>query len=390
MEKIDAFTLSARLQNQSQNMAQSEKYTVQSVSDEMALYQAVARSSLEEYLDLAKTVTTFAFKRDLIRTLGKVELDCQKPSTSLAQLSSSVYQSLESLTQNYITDGEIRTVGQDLDSILAEIQSRRNENGTSGLLSAFPSLNKYFTYEPGEMVTLQAKYKNGKSVFLMNEAVHMLENGVPVLVIDTEMQTRLYTERLLSHKSGVPVNKIKNGDMTDKEQQALDKAVAWLKPQPFIHRYAPDMTLEELYSLCRVLKNKMGLGFVVYDYVKSNATSTSDNYNLLGQKCDFLKNRIAGELNLPVLTACQLNRQGEVADSDKINRYSSVGIKWSIKGDAQKMRDGGDCGNALARVTVNRLGEQMDDNSMDYIDFWFMGSTMTITEAKQHEKPDVF
>ena len=136
---------------------------------------------------------------------------------------------------------------------------------------------------------------------------------------------------------------------------------------------------------------KMGLTFVVFDYIKSNATSTSDNYNILGAKCDFLKNQIAGELNLSVLTACQLNRAGEVADSDKINRYLSVGIKWDYKSQEMIAKDGMRCGNSFAKIYVNRLGEQMqEDDEEDYIDFVFSGDTMTIIEAEQHDRNGAF
>ena len=151
------------------------------------------------------------------------------------------------------------------------------------------------------------------------------------------------------------------------------------------------MTNEKMYSICKMLKYKMGLTFVVFDYIKSNETSTSDNYNILGAKCDFLKNKIAGELDLAVLSACQLNRMGEVADSDKINRYLSVGIKWDYKTQEMIANDGMQCGNTYAKIYVNRLGQQMQpDDENDYIDFIFSGDTMTIVEADQHEKSNKF
>ena len=133
----------------------------------------------------------------------------------------------------------------------------------------------------------------------------------------------------------------------------------------------------------------MGLAFVVYDYIKSNETSASDNYNILGAKCDFLKNRIAGELDLAVLSAGQLGRNNQVADSDKINRYISTGIKWGRKPTDISMRDGNECGEYQAKVYVNRLGEQMaEDDDDEYLDFFLNGQLMTITEAKQHEKTE--
>ena len=96
-------------------------------------------------------------------------------------------------------------------------------------------------------------------------------------------------------------------------------------------------------------------------------------------------------MDLAVLSACQLNRMGEVADSDKINRYLSVGIKWDYKTQEMVARDGMQCGNAYAKIYVNRLGRQMQaDNEADYIDFVFDGDRMTIVEAEQHEKDNQF
>ena len=262
----------------------------------------------------------------------------------------------------------------------------RNEDGTFGIPSKFPSFMDYFTYEPGEMVVVQARRKHGKSVFVMNEVVHKLKNGIPTLVIDSEMSTRLYTERLLAHLTNIKVKNIKNGNYSEDDARRIDEARAWIKKQPLVHIYNPTMSMNELFSICRMLQNKIGLGFVAYDYLKSNEKSTGENYNVLGAKADFLKNRIAGELNLPVLTACQLNRHEDIADSEKINMYASVSIKWKLKTQEMIVSDGVHCGNACAKIYVNRLGPQMDEFDDDeYLDFVFDGSVMSISEAEQHE-----
>ena len=205
------------------------------------------------------------------------------------------------------------------------------------------------------------------------------------------MPTRRSTERLISHLTGIEMKRIKNGKYSDEEAVIIKKWIGWLKEQPFVHIYNPNMSDDKLYSICKMLKRKMGLTFIVYDYLKSNETSSSDNYNVLGAKCDFLKNNIAGELDLAVLAACQLNRNGEVADSIKINRYLSVGIKWEYKTQEMIAKDGIKCGNAFAKIYVNRLGRQMlEDDDEDYIDFVFDGDRMTIVEAEQHARESDF
>lgn len=384
---IDAYNISNKIQSNPQVARTIEKYNLPSVQEWCSLYKETARNSLEEYKMLAKNVSTLAFKRELFKSLNKMTLSCFEAETTLETLSNNVYDEIDRLTENYVTTEEVRTLGQDIDSIWNDIVNRRSENGLYGIPSKYESFNQYFTYEPGELVVVQAKYKRGKSVLLMNEVVHKLRNGTPTLVIDTEMQTRLYTERLISHISGVDVKRVKSGDYSEEEAERIKKCIKWLKGQPFVHIYDPQITNEKLYSICKMLKYRMNLEFVAFDYIKSNETNTGDNYNILGAKCDFLKNRIAGELNLSVLTACQLNRAGEVADSDKINRYLSVGIKWGYKTQEMMVSDGVQCGNAYAKIYVNRLGEQMqEDDEEDYIDFLFSGNTMTIVEAEQHQR----
>lgn len=388
---IDAYNVSNKLQSHPGVSKTIEKYNMPSVQEFMELYKETARHSLEEYKMLADNIVTLAFKRDLVKVLNKISDDCFRKNDDLGALSNNVYDELDKLTQKYISSTEVQTLGSEIDDIWDEICSRRTESGLYGIPSKYPIFNEYFTYEPGELVVVQAKYKRGKSVLLMNEVVHKLKNSVPTLVIDTEMQTRLYTERLISHLTGIEIKRIKNGRYSEYEADKIKSCISWLKEQPFVHIYDPNITNERMYSICKMLKYKMGLMFVVFDYIKSNETSTSDNYNILGAKCDFLKNSIAGELDLAALSACQLNRSGEVADSDKINRYLSVAIKWDYKSQEMIAKDGMECGNRYAKIYVNRLGEQMqEDDEEDYIDFVFAGDTMTIVEAQQHKRENSF
>jgi len=391
ISNIDAYNVSNKLQSNRAVTKTIEKYNLPSVQEFIELYKETARHTIEEYKMLADNIITLAFKRDLVKTLNQLSSDCFLKDYELDKLSNVVYGELDKLTQKYVTTSDVGTLGQSIDDIWDEIVSRRTSDGTYGIPSKYKSFIDFYTYEPGELVVIQAKYKQGKSVFLMNEAVHKLKNGVPTLVVDSEMPTRLYTERLISHLTGIEMKRIKNGNYSDEEKKIIEQWISWLKDQPFVHIYDPQMTNEKLYSICKMLKHKMNLSFVVFDYLKSNETSTSDNYNVLGAKCDFLKNNIAGELDLAVLAACQLNRNGEVADSIKINRYLSVGIRWEYKTQEMIARDGLKCGNAFAKIYVNRLGRQMqEDDDNDYIDFIFDGDKMTIVEAQQHDRDSSF
>lgn len=388
---IDAYNLSNVLQSHPSVRNRLDKYNLPSVQELIDDYVQVARSTVDEYVMVAERVVTYAFKRALVGKFEQIESQCSDPRLDLAELSNIVYSSMSELTERFLISKTSEPIGESIDSIWDEIVSRRNQDGSYGLTSKFSVFDDFFTYERGELVVLQAKYKQGKSVFLMNEAVDKLKKGIPTMVVDMEMPTRLYVVRLLAHLTGIDANRIKSGKYSSEDGKTIADAIAWIKRQPFVHVYNPELTMEQLYSLCELQRNKMGLGFLVYDYLKSNEISTSDNYNALGAKCDYLKNRIAGKLDIPVLAACQLNRMGEVADSIKINQYLSVGIKWGFKTPEMIASDGMSCGNAYAKIYVNRLGRQaMDDDSSDYIDFVFSGDNMRISEAEQHFRPEDF
>lgn len=388
---IDAYNISNKLQSHNGVQKTIQKYNLPSMQEFVELYKDVARHTLEEYKALAKNVTGYAFKRDLIKTSNELIHKCYNKENNLDMLSAFAYGGLEKLTQKYIGNTDITLLGGVIDNIWGEIIERRSGDGMFGIPSKYPAFNEYFSYEAGELVMVEANFKQGKSVFLMNEVVHKLKNSVPSIVFDSEMSTRLYVERLLSHLSRIEIRRIKNGRYSSEEAKKIEKCIDWIKKQPFIHIYDPDMTDEKMYSICKMLKYKINLGFVVVDYLKSDEGTTGDNYNILGAKCNFLKNKIAGELDLAVLSACQLNRRGEVADSIKINRYSSVGITWGSKTKDMIAKDGVKSGNAFAKINFNRLGKKMDEeDENEYIDFLFDAEKMSILQAEQHERIDDF
>lgn len=385
VETIDAINITNMLNSNRAVKKKIEQYNLTDMQDFINMSQYACRHTLEEYKLLVNNVVTMSFKRDLNKAVIEIQSACFNSEADLNKLNSLVNTRINKLTEQYITSNEIETFGSRIDDLWKEICDRRTEDGVYGIPSKFPAINEYFTYEPGELVLLKARMKRGKSAFFLNEAIHKIKNGVPTLYLDTEMQDRLFAERLLANLTGIEVKRIKTGRYSYDEGQKLAKANEWLKKQPFVHMYIPQTTDEEIYAIHKVLKYKMNLEFSIFDYIKSNVTSSSENYNVLGQKCDFLKNNVAGELNIAMLAGAQLNRQNQVADSDKLERYVSSSVLWRDKTSEEIAKDGLDCGNFAATIDLNRNGEMMDEE--DYIDFKFDGNRMRITQAeKQHSK----
>lgn len=386
VETIDAINLMNMIGSNASVSREATMFNLSNIQDFIDKSRYMARHTLEEYKLLANTVVSLSFKRDLYKIAGEIEASCFNLKYDLNKLNGLVNTKINNLTEQYITTNEIKTFGEKIDDLWCEIKSRVTENGLYGIPSKFSLLNEYITYEPGELVLLKARMKRGKSAFFLNEAVNKIKNGVPTLYLDTEMQDRLFLERMLANLTGIEVKRIKTGRYSDEEGNKLEKANEWLKKQPFVHIYLPQTSDEEIYAIHKILKYKMNLEFSIFDYIKSNIQSAAENYNALGSRCDFLKNNVAGELNIAMLAGAQLNRNFAVADSDKIERYVSASILWRDKTSDELAKDGLDCGNFAMTVDLNRLGEQMAED--EYIDMKFDGNRMRIEQANQHDKQE--
>ena len=387
VENIDAFNLEAMINNDDKIKSIFSQYKID-LNEYIELSKYIVRNTIEEYKLLVNKVLSLSFKRELYKKLKYYEnlcLDFNKED--ITELSAQIYNDLNKLNEQYVLNDNIKLFGEKIEEIWNKICSQRNTDGTFGIETKSKLLNEYFTYQPGELVVFEARMKQGKSAFLISEAIHLLEKNYAVAYLDTEMSDQLILERILAALTKIPVKKIRAGNYSPSEEELLKSAIEWLKTRRFVHIYQPVWTNEKIYSTAKVLQYKMGMNFLIFDYLKSNSGSANDIYNQLGEKCDFLKNQIAGDLNIPVLTAAQLNRHGEVADSDKIDRYASVSLVWKKKDEEEMPNDWKTYGNYYLRVKYNRLGESMDED--DYIDFVFDGSTMQIYEAPiQHKKLD--
>lgn len=383
IENIDALNLTNMINSNGAIKRKMEDYNIKNLQEYIDMSKYASRDTLEEYRLLVKTVMECSYKRDL----NKISDDLKMQSfgdADVATINNIIGDKITNLTEKYLTTTEIQTFGEHVDDIWAEIEQRRTANGICGLPSKFPSLNAYFTYESGEMIMIKARMKVGKSALLLNEAIHKIKNGVPTVYFDTEMQDRLFFLRMVANISGVSIMKIKTGIHTEEEGKRIEAAKEFIKKQPFVHIYTPSVNMDEVYSICKILKYKMNLQFVIYDYIKSNEADTAKNYNLLGGIADFLKNRVAGELKLAVLTAAQLNRENNVADSDKLERYCSTSILFRQKTSEEIASDGMKAGNYALQITINRNGSSHDED--EYVSLNFAGDIMRIVEAEEQPR----
>lgn len=389
IEHIDPYGIINILNAKEATKRMADKLTVESLTELIKLSEYIARPTLAEYNVLVKNVVDKAFRRDMMTTLSKCESLCKDDDNDKIQ--SKIYSEIDTLIAQYYIGQKMEMFGNRVDEMFAKLCAQQNDGGLSGVESKFPIANEYFTYEKGELVLVCAYRKEGKSIYCMNELMDKLSKGYRCLYIDSEMSDEQHYIRFLSLLAGISVKDIKLKRYDADGERRIDAANRWLKSHTYVHYYMTQLDPDQIYFTAKRMMNTVGLDFVIVDYIKSQGSNTSSEiYNMLGSYTDFLKNRIAGELQLPVLAAAQLNRNGEISDSFKIEQFASTVNILRRKSREEVERDGRDCGNYKLFVKLNRLGDQMGDISTDYIDLNFNGARVQFEQAdRQHEQADL-
>jgi len=198
-----------------------------------------------------------------------------------------------------------------------------------GIRTGYTRLDKEFGgLKGGQLTVVVARPKVGKTSLLLNWAKHIaIDQKVPLLMLDTEMETSEVNTRLLSILSDVEERKIVSGlyIKEEEEKNKVYKALSLLEEAPLYHIYMPEWDFDTILAYTRKYKVRYNIGALFFDYIKlpdGTDLRSAQEYIHLGQLTTNLKNKIAGKLDIPVVTAGQLNRLNVGADSVDTNQIA--------------------------------------------------------------------
>lgn len=380
IETIDAYNIISSLEASEATRRYADELRVDEIQEFIDMSDSIARQTLAEYKLDVEIVMKCALRRDVLKRLHKCEAMCTNLNEE--NLEQKIYAALDDVMMEFSSTSEVPPYAEIVDECWEQVKSRQGD-GFSGFPFKFPALNQYATLERGELFIFAAEAKQGKSMMLLNCAVDLLKNGVRVLYIDSELNSRLFTARLLSHLTGIEFKRLTSGTYSKEEADMISKWKEWLKTVPFTHVYMPMFDQQSIYTAIKKVNHTQGIDVLIVDYFKGSAEGDAfDSYQELGRFVDLIKNRICGEMNIAGLGAAQATVTGKVADSAKIGRNASTIAMIQDKTPEEIEADGVECGNKKLRVVLNRNGMQMAAG--EYIDLQFNGNLISYEEAKQH------
>lgn len=224
-----------------------------------------------------------------------------------------------------------------MEGVLDEIEAIGNrDGGVYGVPTGFADFDELTNgFHGGQMIVVAARPAMGKSTlaldFIRSASIH---NNQTSVFFSLEMTRAEITMRLLSAEARVPLNHIRNGQMTDDDWAKLARRMGEVSSAPIFIDDSPNMTMMEIRAKARRLKQRHDLRLVVIDYLQLMSSGKKVESRQL-EVSEFSRQikLLAKELDVPVIALSQLNR-GSEQRADKRPMVSDLRESGSIEQDA--------------------------------------------------------
>ncbi len=194
----------------------------------------------------------------------------------------------------------------------------QNKGIPDGVSSGFRDLDEKISgLQKGSLNVLAARPSMGKTAFALSIAQNVALRGEKtVAVFSLEMPAIQLTLRMLCSEARVDMNRIRSGQLNERDFERLAHAAGCLADAPMIIDDEPDLTLNNLRSKLRRMSAQYNqLGLVVIDYLQlmsgGKSNGGSDNRQQEISTISRGLKSLARELEVPIIVLSQLSRAVE-------------------------------------------------------------------------------
>jgi len=176
---------------------------------------------------------------------------------------------------------------------------------------------------------------SGKSTLALDIARSAaVKHGKPTVIFSLEMGKLEIMMRLFSAEAGVALQNMRSGHMSDQDWTRLARRSSELAEAPLYIDDSPNLTMMEIRSKARRLRQRQDIQLIVIDYLQL-MTSGKRVESRQQEVSEFSRSMklLAKELDVPVVALSQLNR-GPEQRTDKRPLLSDLRESGSIEQDS--------------------------------------------------------
>mgnify|MGYP001332393733 FL=1 len=282
------------------------------------------------------------FEKFILRTLinksSNIIEECYDESEDLNSIVENAEKSILEVNSGRMVK-EIKPIQEVLVKAQQELEFlAKNGGDVTGVPTGFYDLDKRTTgFHGNELIIIAGRPGMGKSALAINIATNMAGNyKKSVALFNLEMGSTQIVNRMLSSVGQINSQKLRTGKLDHTDWKKYNETLSLLADTKFFIDDTPGITVSEIRSKCRRLKNSdKGLDCIIIDYLQ--LISSSNKYS--GQRTNEVSEisrdlkKLAMELEVPVIALAQLSRGVEQRE-DKRPLMSDLKESGSIEQDA--------------------------------------------------------
>jgi replicative DNA helicase len=222
-----------------------------------------------------------------------------------------------------------RSIGEVMDEVLADYQARVGKPEPLVLLSGFPSVDQCgFVFGAGELAILAARPGIGKTSLATQIAMHHANKGRTVLLASLEMKDRALVSRVLVSSAGQNHQLIRTQAIEQWQVDEMRQARERIGAPPFYVWSPGRVKAGMIHAAAAVLKAQHDLRLLIVDYLGLVRPDDAGRprHEQVGEVVKALRD-IGGQLEIPVLCLCQLNREADGVEPKLSNLRESGDIE---------------------------------------------------------------
>jgi replicative DNA helicase len=185
-----------------------------------------------------------------------------------------------------------------------------------------------------EVIIIAGRTSMGKSTFALNLFCNIAKQGYKTAFISLEMSKEQILDRIYASETGIPLNYLKKGQLSEEEENKIIEFISRLKEWNAILITRGVETFLDLKTIAYELKNEGKLDILIIDYLQ--LLKGNRRYNSRQEEVADISRSIkllAKELEIPIIALAQLSREVEKR-GDKRPVLSDLRESGSIEQDA--------------------------------------------------------
>jgi len=173
----------------------------------------------------------------------------------------------------------------------------------------------------GRLITLAARPSTGKTAFLLSVITNIaIKQNFQVALFSAERTGPSFAKRLIEGETGTSLENIKKSSLKYSELDKLETLVNNISKAGILVDDKPTITVAEIVSKTKILKERKQVDVVMIDYLEllaSNETKLHPDDSLA--KAVFDLKKLAQDLDLPILLFSQMQTGRGFMDKPTIN-----------------------------------------------------------------------